>query len=89
MQPLNSGGIIFFHILAIFAIWGYKDKNCILIHNVIIMIFISFLEAILINVITILMMPAKVATPSLLKKKEFCNKYYDVTISVYEVIKNF
>ena len=53
------------------------------------MIFIKFLRVILINVITVLMMPAKVATPSFLKIMEFCNKYYDVKISVYEVIKNF
>ena len=53
------------------------------------MIFIKFLKVILIDVITILMMPAKVTTPSLLKIKEFCNKYYEVKISVYEVIKKF
>ena len=53
------------------------------------MILIKFLKVILINVITVLMMPAKVATPSFLKIMEFCNKYYDVKISVYEVSKIF
>ena len=39
------------------------------------MIFITFLKVILINLITILMIPTEVATPSLLKIKEFCNKW--------------
>ena len=35
--------------------------------------------------VTILMMPAKMATVSLLKTKVFLNKGYDVLISVFDV----
>ena len=41
----------------------------------------------LINMVTILMMSAKIATPGLLKIEVIRNKGYDVVISVYDVIK--
>ena len=39
----------------------------------------------LVNMFTILMMPAKLATPGLLKIKIFRNKGYDVIIPDYDV----
>ena len=39
----------------------------------------------LVNMFTILMMPAKLATPGLLKIKIFRNKGYDVVIRDYDV----
>ena len=43
------------------------------------------LNVILINMITILMMPAKLATLGLLKIKVFWNKDYDIIIFVHDV----
>ena len=53
------------------------------------LILLTFLESLkifLINMVTILMMSAKVATLGLLKIKVFWKKGYGVIISVYEVI---
>ena len=52
------------------------------------MILLTFLESmkiILINMVTILMMSAKMATVGLLKVTVFWNKGYDVIISVHDV----
>ena len=48
--------------------------------------FFKSLQIFLINVVTILMMPAKMATLGLLKMKVFWNKFFDVIISVYDRI---
>ena len=52
-------------------------------------IFLTFLESlkvVLINMATVLMISAKMATPDLLKTKIFWKKGYDVTISDHDVI---
>ena len=51
------------------------------------MLLISYdsLRVVLINVVTILMMPAKLATLGLLKTKANWNKGYDVINSVHDV----
>ena len=46
--------------------------------------FIGILKVVLINVIAILMISAKLATPGLLKKLYFEKKGYDVIISVHD-----
>ena len=43
------------------------------------------LKIVLINMVTVLMMSTKMATPSLLKIKLFRNRGYDIIISVHEV----
>ena len=43
------------------------------------------LKVVLTNMVSILMMSAKLATPGLLKVKVFWNKGYDVIISVHDV----
>ena len=52
----------------------------------ILLAFPESLKICLINVVTILMMSAKMATPDLLKITKFWNEGYDVIISVDEVI---
>ena len=49
--------------------------------------FFEYLKIFLINVVTIWMMSAKMATLGLLKTKVFRNKGYDVMIYVYDVLK--
>ena len=39
--------------------------------------------------VAILMMPAKMATPGLLKIRVFCNKAYDAVISLHYVTNKF
>ena len=51
----------------------------------ILLIFFESLKIVLINMVTILMMSAKMATPGLLKITVFWNKGYDVIISVHDV----
>ena len=51
--------------------------------------FFKYLKIFLINVVTIWMMLAKMATLGLLKTKVFRNKGYDVIIYVYDVSKIF
>ena len=51
----------------------------------ILLTFLESLKIVLINMVTILMMSAKMATPGLLKIKVFWNKGYDVIISVHDV----
>ena len=46
---------------------------------------LKYLKAFLINLVAILMMPAKLATLGLLKIKVFRNKGYDFLISVHDV----
>ena len=50
----------------------------------IIVTFFMFLRVVLINIVVILMMSAKLATLSLLKKRIFQNKGYDVIIPVHD-----
>ena len=58
--------------------------------SLILLIFFESWKIFLINMVTILMMSAKMATLGLFKIKVFLNKCYDVIISVYDVInKNF
>ena len=47
--------------------------------------FLEHLKIVLINMVTILMMSAKLATPDFLKIKVFWNKSYDVTTSVHKL----
>ena len=47
--------------------------------------FFESLKVFLINMVTILMMPAKLATLGLLKIKVFSKKGYDVMISIHDV----
>ena len=51
----------------------------------ILLIFIESLKIVLINIVTILMMSAKMATPGLRKIKVFWKKVYDVIIFVNDV----
>ena len=51
--------------------------------------FLESLIIVLISVVTILMMPAKMATPGLLKIGVFWNKGYDVTTFVRDVTNKF
>ena len=51
----------------------------------ILLIFIESLKIVLINMVTILMMSARMATPSLLKIKVFWDIGYDVIIYVHDV----
>ena len=48
--------------------------------------FLESLVIVLINMVTILMMSAKITTPGLLKIRVFWNNGYDVIISVHDVI---
>ena len=52
----------------------------------ILLIFFSLERFFFINIITILMMSAKITTLSLLRIKVFRNKGYDIIIYVYDVI---
>ena len=47
--------------------------------------FLESLKIVLINMVIILMMQAKIATPGLLKRKVFWNKGYDVIIFARDV----
>ena len=51
----------------------------------ILLIFLESLKIVLINLVTILMISAKMASPGLLKIKVFWNKSYDVIASVHNV----
>ena len=51
--------------------------------------FLEFLITVLINVVTILMMSAKIATPGLLKIGVFWSKGYDVILFVHDVTNKF
>ena len=77
----------FFHWKsANFVISRKTDIDCILVHNFnFFLAFLKSLKIFLINLIIILMMSAKMATPGLLKITVFWNKGYDVIISVDEV----
>ena len=47
--------------------------------------FFESFKIVLVNMTTILMMPPKLTTLSLLKIKAFWNKYYDVIISAHDI----
>ena len=81
--PLSSADIGIFHRKSTnFAISKNTDIDCILIHNF--LILLSFTESwkiFLINMVIVLMMPAKMANPGFLKIKVFWKKGYGVIIS--------
>ena len=62
-------------------------KKYIFLFDTILLTFLESLKIVLIKIVTILMMLAKMATPSLLKITVFSNKNYEVIISVHDVIK--
>ena len=64
--------------------WNYSSMDALFL---ILLTFFESWKKFLINMVTILMMSAKVATPGLLKIKVFWNKGCDVIIFVYDVIK--
>ena len=63
----------------------YIRKNRYRLHLVHVLSFFESLKIFLINMFTILMMPAKLATPDLLEIKIFQNKSYDVIIPDYDI----
>ena len=68
MQPLSCVDIsIFPRRLTIFVTSRNACKNCILPHNLFFLPIIELIKVVLINVITILIMSAKLATPGLPK----------------------
>ena len=71
---------------AIFVMSRNTDIDCVLIHNLFCFTFFELLKVVLINLVKILMISAKLATPGLLKIKVVWNKGYDVISSVDEVI---
>ena len=67
-----------------------KKYRCRLHFDTYFLILLTFLEPlkiVFINIVTILMIWAKLATLDLLKIKLFWNKGYDVMISIHDVIK--
>ena len=86
-HPLSSADISIFHRKsANFAISINTDIDCNLKHNFQ-FFFTSFesLKTALINMVTILMMSAKMATPDLLKIQVIWNKGCDLIFSVHDV----
>ena len=80
----------FFHQKsANFAMSENTDIDCILVHNFYFFNFFWVFKDFLVNMFTILMISAKLATPNLLKIKIFQNKGYDVIISDYDVTNKF
>ena len=65
------------------------DIDCILVHNFYFFQLFWVFKDFLVNIFTILMISAKLATPNLLKIKIFQNKGYDVIISDYDVTNKF
>ena len=80
--PLSFADISIFHRKsADFAISRNTDIDCILIHNFLILLsFIESWKIVLVNMVIILMMSAKMATPGFRKIKVFWKKGYDVII---------
>ena len=69
---LISADITIFHRKsANFSISRNADIDCILIHNFYFYTFVESLKIVLINLVTIMLMSAKMATPGLLKIKVF------------------
>ena len=83
---LISADITIFHPKsANFSIWRNADIDCILTHNFYFLTSLESVKIVLINLVTIVMMSAKIATPGLLKIKVFWNKAHDVMIFVHNV----
>ena len=84
-QPLSSADFSIFHRKSTnIAISKIKEIDWILIKNFLFFYnFVSVWKAVLINMVTILMMSAKLSTPSFLKV--FWNKDYEVIIFVFDV----
>ena len=83
-HPFNSADIrIFSPEISNFDHIRNTNKNCILIpFFYYFLTLIDSLEVVLINMIVILIIPAKLPTPGLLKIKVFRNNNYDVTNKV-------
>ena len=62
--------------------WNYSSMDALFL---ILLTFFESWKKFLINMVTILMMSAKMATPGLLKIKVFWKKGHDVMISVHDV----
>ena len=88
-HPLNSADISIFHRKsANFAILENTNIDYILVYNFSFFYFsLSLLKNFWIDMVTIFMVSAKLATLGLLKIKIFRNKGYDVIIPDYDVIK--
>ena len=71
---------------AIFVMSRNTDIDCVLIHNLFSFTFFELLKLVLINIVKILIISAKLATPGFLKMKVFWNKGYAVISSVDEFI---
>ena len=75
-----------FHLKsANFVMSRNTDIDCILIHNFQFLNFSWVFQDFLINLVTIMMMSAKMATPSLLKTTVFWNKGYHATFPVDDI----
>ena len=73
-----------------FAISRNKDKVFYLYKKIsILLIFFEFVKVILINMVAILILPAKLVTLGILKIKVFWNEGYDVIIFVHDVTRKF
>ena len=85
--PLSSADISIFlpKISKCYYIKKYRYRFHLDRQFLILLTFLETLRIVLINMVTILMMSAKMATPGLLKIKVFWNKGYDVIISVHDV----
>ena len=90
-HPLRSADISIFHWKSTtFVISRNTDIDTILIHNFYFLkTFFDSLEVDLTNMVAILMVSAKLATPGILKMEVFWNRDYDVTISVHDTTKKF
>ena len=86
-HPLTSAEISSFspEVSKFFYIKKYRYRLHFSAEFLIILDFLESLKIFLINLVIILMMSAKVATPGLLKLTVFWNKKYDVLISVDDV----
>ena len=86
-HPLSSADIRIF--LPEISKFCYIKKYRLHFHTyfLILLTFLESLKIVLIKIVTILMMLAKMATPSFLKITVFSNKNYEVIISVHDVIK--
>ena len=71
---------------AIFVMSRNTDIDCVLIHNLFSFTFFELLKLVLINIVKILIISSKLATPGFLKMKVFWNKGYGVISSVDEFI---
>ena len=88
-HPLSSAGISIFST-EISKFCCIKKYRCRLHFDTYFLILLTFLEPlkiVFINIVTILMIWAKLATLDLLKIKLFWNKGYDVMISIHDVTK--